>query len=835
MIETFFQDLRIGFRILVKEKSFCALAVFVLAIGISGVTTQFAVVNGVLLHAFDFPGADRLVDVQIVDEKNFTPTNFRSQILLQDYADMREKQQSFEYFSGYLNGSTVNLTYKNQPKRLTGGYVADDFFDALGVFPSMGRDFLPEDNQPGTNKAVILSDSLWQSDFGGDPGIIGEAVRVNGTAGTIIGVMPPKFNFPQNEQLWLPVHSEFPVRPRNDVAPGFAAILGKLKVGVSRDQAQSEITSFAKSFATNFPDTNNQFSLGYIRPLIATFTGPFITGLLLTMLVFCIGVLLIACVNVMNMQFARATLRAKELAIRSSLGATRARLIRQMLTESMLIATIGAVFGISISMWSIEFLDAAVHNSANPIPSWMRFELDTNVLIAVVAATTLSALVSGFVPAWMSSRPDSIEVLKEGGRGNTSRSVMVISRGLVVVQILVTCILLIISLLFLQSVRNQQNIDYGYETDSVLAARVGLMQGDYPDSATRKLFYEKLLSELRTSGQFSNVALTGRLRMVFAPNGPVEIEGKQYLVESDRELANVENITPGYFETLGLNLVEGRDFVELDSDQNEPVAIVNSSFVRKHFGNQSALSERIRFVNGNGTNPGPWRRIIGVVSTVRMQGPFNTAVDDSGFYIPYFGTAFGPVTPEPQALQFGTIVVRPRGEQDPAGLGPVLANQVNRVDPNLPMYFVETPATTFDNLLSQNRLVGQMFLIFGVIAVLLAAVGLYGVMSFSVNQRTQEFGVRMALGANSAKILSMVMRQGVWQLSIGLFLGITSTLVLSLLLGDTISTFLIEVNPHDPLTYLGVCLLLTVVAAVSAYIPARRATRVDPMVALRED
>ncbi|MCF3649576.1 ABC transporter permease [Synoicihabitans lomoniglobus] len=835
MFETFFQDLKIGFRVLIKEKSFCALAVLVLGLGIGGVTTQFAVVNGVLLHAFEFPGADRLMDVNIVQRENFTPSNFRNQMLSQDYADMREHQQSFEYFTAYLNGSTVNLTYQSQPRRLTGGYVTHDFFDAVGVFPALGRDFLPEDDQPGVNKAVIISDALWKRDFGADPNVIERTVNVNGVAGTIIGVMPPKFNFPANEEVWLPLHSSFPVRPRNDPNDIGVAILGKLRPGVSIDQAQAEVTSFAANFAQEFPDTNSPFTLGYVRPLIATFTGPQLTGMLLIMLAFCVGVLLIACVNVMNMQFARATLRAKELAIRSSLGATRIRLIRQMLTESLLVASIGALLGIAIAAWSVDFIDAAVHNAANPIPSWMTFELSGKVLASVLVATTLSALVSGFVPAWISSRASSIEVLKEGGRGNTSRSFMIISRGLVVFQIVMTCVLLIGSMLQLQSIRNQQSVDFGYDTGSVLAGRMGLMEGDYPTNASRQQFYETLVRELRASGQFESVALTNRFRMVFSGNGPIEIEGEKYLEDSDRQIANFENITPGYLETLNLRVLDGRDFTENDSDQNAPVAIVNASFAQKHFGHESPIGRRFRTVNGNGTTIGPWREIIGVAATARMQGPFNTQVDDSGFYLPYFATAFGPVLDEPNANQFGTVVVRPRGGQRPEALVNQLQALVNRVDPNLPMYFVETPATTLDALMSQNRLVGNMFLLFGIVAVGLAAVGLYGVMSFTVNQRTQEIGVRMALGADNRTILGMVMRQGAIQVGIGLALGLSIALTIAFIFGSGLSTVLIDVSPSDPLTYIGVTLLLCAVAAVAAFVPARRATRVDPMIALRAD
>ncbi len=835
MLETFFQDLKIGFRVLQKEKSFCALAVLVLAIGIGSVTTQFAVVNGVVLHAFNFPGAERLVDVQMVDPDDFTPANFNSRMTTSDFADIRDHQQTFEYFAGYLNGSTINLTYQGQPKRLTGGYVTHDFFDALGVQPVLGRNFRAKENQPGVTKTVILSDALWKSDFGADPNVIGRAVRLNGAPGEIIGVMPPGFTFPANEQLWVPVFCEFPIRPRNDRNVNFMAVLAKLKPGVSLDQAEAEISGLARQFAADFPDTNAQFTLGYVRPLISAFTPNFIVGMLLTMLAFCVAVLLIACVNVMNMQFARATLRAKELAIRSSLGATRIRLIRQMLTESLLVASIGAVFGIGVAMWATDAIDAAVHNTANPIPGWMTFELDWKVLLIVVAATMLSAVVSGFVPAWMSSRADAMSVLKEGGRGNTSRSVMLISRALVVTQITVTCVLLIGSLLQLQSIRNQQQVDYGYDTHSVLAARMGLMEGDYPSVADRRQFYETLHRELRNSGQFESVALSTRLRMAFSGNGPVEIEGKQYLSDDDRTNANFEGVSPGFFTTLGLNIIEGRDFTENDSDQREPVAIVNALFARRHWGNESPIGKRFRTIGGNGTNPGPWRQVIGVAPTLRMQGPFNNQVDEVGFYVPFFGTAFGPVAAEPLAPQFGTVVVRPRAGMRPEGLATTLQNQVNRVDPNLPLYFVETPATTFAGLTSQNRLLGVMFTCFGGIAIALAAVGLYGVMSFSVSQRTQEFGVRMALGADNPRILGMVLRQGAWQLVIGLALGIGIAVLISLIFGDGLANALIRISPRDPVTYGLVALLLSVVAAIATFVPARRATRVDPMIALRAE
>ncbi len=834
-LETFVQDLRIGLRVLIKEKGFCAIAVGVLAVGICAVTTQYSIINGVLLHAFTFRDADRLVDVQLVDPTNFSPTNFNSRISTADFADLREQQKSFSEFVGYLNGSTVNLTYNGIPKRLQGGYITFDFFRALGVSPVLGRDFLAEEDRPGVDKAVIISDALWRSDFGADPAVIGKPVRVNGRAGTIVGVMPPKFSFPTNEQLWIPVNAEFPVKPRNDRGINFIAIIARLKPGVSLEQAELEVGTLAKAYAVAFPDTNKQFTKGYVRPLILAFTGGPLPGILYFMLICCVAVLLIACVNVMNMQFARATLRAKEFAVRSSLGATRGRLIRQMLTESLLVAGLGAVIGVGGAYLATNYLDDLVRNLPNPIPSWMTFKIDGVVLLVVVAITGMSALVSGLVPAWISSRASTVEVMKDGGRGNTGTLVGLLTKILVVIQIFFTAVLLVGALLQTQSIIRQQTVDYGYDTSAILGSRMGLMEGDYPTSEKRQLFYERLLREMRASPQFEAVAFTNRFRMVFSGGGPVEIEGKTYAKDTDRTNAQFENITPNFFDVLGVKMLEGRDFTDLDSDQREPVAIVNAAFAKKHFGNEGAIGRRFRTAQPNGGTPSDWRKIVGVVTTVRMQGPFNNQADGAGFYVPFFANAFGPASKEPLAQQFGTVIVRPRGGQRPEALATAVQQVVSKVDPNLPLYFVSTPKTALDGFLAQNRIVAVMFTIFGAIAIFLSAVGLYGVMSFSVNQRTQEFGIRMALGADRSRILQLVLRQGAFQLVLGLAIGLGLAVLIAKLGGSGISNALFQISPTDPVTYAVVAALLTVVAAISTLIPARRATRVDPMVALRTE
>jgi len=838
-IETFLQDLRIGLRVLVKEKSFCALAVFVLSIGICAVTTQFSVVNGVMLRGFSFPNADRLVSVQLIDptSRNFFGVN--GQIFPQDFLDIQAEQKSLEHLGAYINGSTVNMTIGSDAQRFTGAYISDGFMKALGVAPIMGRDFTPEDNKPGAPKVTIIGHKLWQRNFAGAPDIIGRNVRLNGKPATVIGVMAAGFAFPQNEELWIPVFNEFAPQARSstNAAGNGVQLLASLRPGVSIDQAQLEFGAFAKRFSEAYPDTNKVFNAAEVEPLIKAFTPAALSGQLLVMLGFCVGVLLLACVNVMNMQFARATLRAKELAIRSSLGATRIRLVRQMLTESLLVATIGALLGVGLSYWAVDLLSSTVRNLANPIPAYITFDIDARVLAFTVAATLLAALVSGLIPAWMSSRASAADALKDSGRGNTGRAVNLITRGLVVCQILVTCILLIGSILQVRSILNQQAIDYGYDTSGILGARMGLMDGDYPNSGARKLFYDRLLAQVRTNPAIEAAALTNRFRMVFSGNTPIEIEGKDYKEDKDRPNTSFEQVTDGYFGVTAQRLLEGRDFNADDTDAKLPVAIVNAFFARKHFGTESAVGRRFRMSLNNGASFTPWRTIIGVVSDVRMLGPFpNGNVDAAGFYVPFFATLFSPTAAaEPAAPQFATIALRPRGGQRGEALLNELRAEVRKADPNLPLYFIGTPKESFEVFTGGNRIIATMFSIFGAVAMLLAAVGLYGVTSFSVNQRTQEFGVRMALGADQNRILGMVLRQSFWQLGLGLGIGLALSGLIALVFGDQIQNFLIGITALDPLTYSAVALVLAGVSLVATLIPARRATRVDPMIALRAE
>ena len=542
------------------------------------------------------------------------------------------------------------------------------------------------------------------------------------------------------------------------------------------------------------------------------------------MLAAVIFVLLIACVNVMNMQFGRAALRAKELAIRGALGATRWRIVQQMLTESFVVAAFGAVAGVVIAYWGVDMLVRAINAGPFPPPYWWQFTIDGRVLAFTLLITLAATVVSGFVPAFLSARGNAAEIMKEGGRGNSSRLVNVITRVLVVAQIALTAALLIAATLQIKSIRNQTTLDYGYDENGVYAARMGLMEGAYPSEDARREFFKRAVRALRVSPQFESAAMTDRFRMTFAPNGQYEVDGQNYLTDRDRPRCNFESVSDNYFTTLRLKVLEGRDFTIEDTDSKQPVAIVNASFARKYWGNQSAIGHQVRIFNP--AQPQPWRTIVGVVPDMLMQGPFDQQTESAGFYMPLLGA-----TP---ATQFCTIIVRPKAGQRAETLGPALSRAVADLDSNLPTYFAGTPARFHKEILSGSRLIATLFTIFGVVAFILSAVGLYGVMSFSVNQRTQEFGIRMALGADARRIFRMVMTQGAWQLAVGLVLGAGGiALLLGVVASAALKNILFKVDALDPTIYFAVAALLTAVAAASCFVPARRATRVDPMVALR--
>jgi predicted permease len=835
MLDSFLRDLRVALRVLRKDKSFCFLSVLILGLGIGAATTQFAVVNAVVLRGVSLPHPEQLMSVGLIDPRATGANNNSVGTIptYQDYEDLRAAQQSFVQMAAYEYGSTINLTYKNNPQRCTGAYVTDEFFKILGVSPILGRDFTAEDNKPGVEKVAILSHEIWQRDFSGDRSVIGQSVTINGKPATVIGVMPRNFKFPLSEELWVPLYNEYAPRPRGILPPGAfsrgvtgadPSVMGRLKPDVNLDQVNAEFVGLARRLAQENPKSNGTLVSASVQPLVNVLTGPQLRQTVWAMLVAVILVLLISCVNVMNMQLGRSVLRAKEVAIRGALGATRWRIVQQILIESAVVAVLGAITGILIAGWAIALLSRETSVLPFPLPYWAQFKIDTPVLVFTVSVTLVATIVSGLVPAWISAQGNAAEIMKEAGRANSSRITNLATRILVVAQIALTAALLIAATLQIKSIRNQLTLNYGYDEKSVYSARIGLMEGAYPKPEAKREFFLKAVRSLRANSAFDNAAMTDRWQMTFAGFAQYEVDGGNYIENRDRPRGNFESVSDNYFSTLGLKILEGRDFTTEDLDSKQPVAIVNTSFARKYWGNQSALGHQVRVFNPGEAQS--WRTIVGVVPDTLMQGPLNQQTDGAGFYVPLLGLDLPP--------QFSTIIVRPRMGERADTVGPALRKAVAQLDPNLPIYFAGTAAQLHNDILGFNRLIAALFTIFGVVAFLLSAVGLYGVMSFAVNQRTQEFGIRMALGADTARIFRMVMTQGAWQLAAGLALGASSAaLFLGVLGAAVVQNILFKVNALEPSIYLIVAALLTAVAAVSCFVPARRATRVDPMVALR--
>lgn len=829
-------DLRHALRLLFRERTFTALAVLVLALGIGGVTTMFSVVNAVLLRGLPFPQQERLVDLNLVDPVGFAPPVFNGRQALIDFDEIEAAQlKSFESVAAYIGFSTVNLNWQDEPRRYNGGYVTHNFFRLLGVKPALGRDFTPEEDRFGVTHSILLGDALWRSDFGADPGVIGRHVKVNGKPAVIIGVMPRNFVFPFKEQLWLPLRTEFGGKTRKETNQTFPAMAGRLRDGVTIAAAQDELSALARSFASAHPDTNGPFNRAFVRPLFDLSVPTGLSPLLWTMLSFCLGVLVLACVNVMNMQFARATARGREFAIRSAMGASVGRLVGQMLVESLVLAAIGAVGGIALAHWSMDFLQRFVATLPNSLPEWMAFDVDARVLGLVVGATVISAVLSAIIPAWLAARGAVSSTLKDSGRGLTGSAVGRWTRGLVTFQIFVTSLLLVAALLQVLSINRQLRQDHGFDPRGVATMRIALMAGAYPTHAVRREFYDKLLRELRITPGLESAAFTSRIRSVLGLQTSIEIEGRSYPTATDRTIAQAEAISAGYHGTMRQRVAEGRGFTDEDNDQRRPVAVVNATFARKHFPGESAVGRRFRTTNPDGSGPGPWREIVGVVSDIRMLGPLANRLDNAGYYVPHSSALIGPAAATPLAFQFTTIIARPTGGQIGEAAIPAIRAALKRLDPDIPPYFVETPADAFANFLGQNRLVAALFAVFGGIATVLAAAGLYGVASFAVQLRTREFGVRLALGALPRQILTLVLRQSVRQLALGLGLGLALALGTAIVARDLVAGFLFNVSPLDPGAYLVVIALLTLVAVIATLVPARRATKVDPMITLRSE
>lgn len=810
-----FRDLRFGFRILARTPGHTLAAVLALALGIGLSTAMFSIVYGAVLRGLPFEESERLLHI----ENNNPSKDQRSlEVYLPDFLSYRGRQRSFEGIAAFYDG-TINLSGDERPERYDGAFISANFLDLLRVKPLLGRGFQPGEDAPGTEPVVLLGWGVWQSRYNGDPKVIGKAVRINGEPGTIVGVMPRGFAFPVDQEVWVPLRIDPLKTPRGKGET--LEVFGRLRDGVSLEQARSEMQGLTKALAAEFPQTNEGRG-AVVKPYTEEFIGEEPVRLLYTMLGACLFVLLLACTNVASLMMARASKRTREIAIRSALGAARLRLIGQLLTESVVLSLVGAALGVLLAWVGVRAFNAAIVDTDPPF--WIHIAIDPVALLFTLGTAVLAGTISGLLPAFQASRTDVNEVLKDEGRGSSSLRLGAFTRIVVIVEMAISCVLLVGSGLMIQNVLKMKD-RIEVETANLFTARVALFDSLYPEEGQRERFFDSLLDRLRADPAVEAAAVSTYLPGTGSGMSAVALEGAVYPKQEDHPRAHVAWVSPGFFETLKAQVVQGRDFSLQDRKDSLPVTIVNLSFARKHWPGQDPIGRRILLVPNAAPDapedePEPWRTVIGVVPDLGMVSLEDDEPESQGFYI--------PVSQDCPA--FASMVVRTR-DRNPLTLTDRVRGHVSALNRDLPIYFVFSMEQVVARAGFFSTLFATLFSIFGVAALILASVGIYGVIAFSVQQRTQEIGIRMALGAQQGSVLGMIVRQGLVQLGFGLGLGLLLAWPTAKLLGNV----LVGVQPHDPPTFLGVCLVLAAVALLACWVPAQRASRTDPLVAIRYD
>ncbi|HWP38848.1 MAG TPA: ABC transporter permease [Gemmatimonadales bacterium] len=803
-MSTLLQDLRFGARMFVKNPAVTAIAVVALGLGIGLTTTMFSIVYGALYRGLPFERPHELVHL----ERNDPSGGGRPiEVPVHDYHDWVEQQRSFVGLMAFYSG-TINVSgIEGRPERFDGAFVTANAFELLGQRAMYGRVFVEGEDRPGSPNVAVLGYEPWRNRFNSDPGVVGTTVRMNGQPTTIVGVMPRGFAFPISQELWMPMKQDPATLKRGDGLT--LEVVGRLRPGVSIDEATAEMNLIAKRLGDEYPVTNAGLEV-VIKPYTEEYIGEEPIAMLFTMLAAVFLVLLIACGNVANLLLARATVRSKEVAVRAALGATRLRVITQFLTETFVIAAAGAALGLGIAWLGVRLFNLVIAPTEPPF--WIDIRIDPLSVGFVLLLALASTLLSGVFPALRASGGNVHDTLKDEARGSSSLRLGRMSRGLVVAEIALSCGLLVAAGLTIKSVVQLRTINFGFRTD-VLTARVGLFEGDYPDADRRRQFFDELDLRLAALPGVEAVALATSLPALGSEGTRFAVEGVAYAQERDYPLTRRVAATPGYFATFGVGILQGRGFTPQDRPDALPVAIVNQSFAAKFFPNESPLGRRIR--EGTGESTEPWRTIVGVVPDMYLDGIQNE--QPAGIYIPLAQTD----------RRFMSLILRTTGE--PMATAPAVRDAVISVDPDLPIYFVRT----VDQAIRENtwfyRVFGGLFMVFGAAALFLGGVGLYGVMSFSVSRRTQELGIRMALGAEARDVLRLILSHGMGQLGLGLLIG----LVVAGLLSQGLELILFDVQPLDPMIFTLVSSALFLIGVAACYVPARRATRVDPVLALR--
>jgi predicted permease len=807
-MSAYIRDIRYGFRSLVKSPGLSLIAIFALTLGIGLTTTMFSIVYGALMKGLPFPDGDRITSI-IRENKEREIT--QGAIPLPDLERFRTEQRSFSDVAAMTSG-TMNVSSNGRAERYDGTWVSANMFRLLSVQPALGRDFRAGEDAPQGPRVAIISYAIWENRYAKSESVLGKTIRVNEVPYEIIGVMPEKFAFPNTDRLWLPIQTD-PLATTRENAPQYQ-VVGKLKPGVTLAQASADLDVIEQRIANEHKETDR----GFVASAIG-FTDGYIGAqprqLLRTMLGAVFFVLLIACSNVANLLIDRAVHRSKDVGIRAALGASRAAIIRQFLAESFLLALGGTVLGVVVAYFGIGLFNRAIADT--PVPFFIDIRLHPPVLLFTALTALLATVLSGVIPAVQSSRADINEILKDETRGTSNLRIGKISKALVVFEVALSCGLLVAAGLTIKSVTKLRGMDPGFATRDVFTARVGFPLANTDTIAQRQYFLQlaERVSQLPgVSAAAVSSGLPGARQGLGGTN--FAIEGKSYAQESEYPNTRTLAVSAGFFATLSVPLHDGRLFTSADRVGSLPVAIVTDRFAKQFFAGESPLGRRIRYGGPRSTEP--WLTIVGVVPTI-----FGGRQND-----PRPALVFRPL--EQAHSNFNYIAARATNGNAMSLAGPV-RDAAAGLNADIPLYWLSTLDSAIATQLWFIRVFGTMFMIFGFVALFLASVGLYAVMSFSVSRRSREVGIRVALGAQSRDVIRMIVGQGLVQVGVGLAVGLALAVGISSLL----SSILFEVQARDPVVFGGVAAALVLTSALACLVPAMRATRVDPLNALRSD
>jgi putative ABC transport system permease protein len=805
-MNAFLKDLRYSVRSLLLRPGFTAVALIALGLAIGAGTAMFSVVNAVILKPLNFDGSENVVIIwESAPKLHFdiftaSPANF---------ADWRTQAKSFEFMAAYSR-SQFTLTGFESAERVPGAQVSADYFKLVRTPPMIGRTFFPEETMPGKDKVAVVSYGFWNRRLGADPGAVGKTLTLNGEQYNIVGVMPERFMYPSNSEIWTPMD----VNASQGRGGHFLVALGRPRGGVSIDTAGAEMKMIAVDLEKAYPATNEGWTTKVVNLHDDIIKD--IRQSLLILFGAVAFVLLIACANVANLLLARGSDRAKEIAVRTAMGASRSRIVRQLLTESVILSVAGGLLGVGIAFLALRSLVAVAPPN---LPRIQETTIDRTVLAFTVGISIATGLGFGMFPAFQMSRTNLHDALKESVRGSSAGAERHRMRNLLVIaEIALSIVVLTGAGLMLQSLRKLVGVDPGFNPRNVLTAQFNLPAVRYPNDDAKNAFLNRLVEHLSAMPGVTNVATVNSLPL----SGSTfiisySIAGRPPILPQNEPSALMRFTTSDYFKTLQVPIVKGRAFTAEDRITAPPVIIINEAFVRREFPNEDPIGKQMLI--GYSNNPGPRvpRTIVGVVRDMRITSLSDEA--EPQYYVPY------------SQLPFSGVSLALRTAGDPAQLASPLRNEMKNLDSSIALFNLRPFEDVLSTSIAQARFNGTLLAVFSGVALLLASVGVYGVMAYSVNQRTHEIGIRLALGQRRASILTMVLYQAIALAGIGALLGVTGAAGLTRFM----TTMLFHVNASDPITYIVVVSVLMAVALSASYLPARRATRVDPMTALREE